>query len=103
NYQIKINNLQKPVKFVYVSDLHIGGGYTGTRAGRLNRIIEKINAVNCELVIFGGDFVTRYPDLEKLNLLRNIKAHNKIAVYGNHDADYLDENVEYNMPEKMLE
>lgn len=108
-YQIKVNKyridigLGKEATFVFVSDLHLGKEYTSTSKIRLNKIINKINALSPELVLLGGDFLTYdiVPDL--LKEISNINAKQRLAVFGNHDADYLEHNVQYNSPTEFIE
>ena len=79
-----------PVKIVFWSDLHLGEWYTQEK---LEQIVEKINAQQADLVIFGGDFFNHYAaDQELLSLeeiageLQKIEAPlGKYAVWGNHD------------------
>lgn len=102
HYQIRIKNLKKPVKFVFFSDIHIGKQYYGTNKLRLQRIIKKINNLNCDVVVCGGDFICEKVESEMLLELKNINAANKIAVYGNHDGDYLHEEKVNKHPEEFL-
>ena len=88
-YQIGIEGLKAPVTFVFLSDLHIGREWAGTSKKRLQRIINKINELNRDLVILGGDFICDSVYEEKLKPLSEIKARYKIGVYGNHDASIL--------------
>lgn len=106
--KIKINkyridlNLKKELSFVFVSDLHIGSEYTSTKINRLKKIILKINELKPDLVLIGGDLLTYKIEPNLLEELKNIKSKNIFAVYGNHDADYLEENVAYNTPIEFL-
>jgi len=108
-YKIKVNSskielgLPKPVSFVFVSDIHVGSEYAATNNKRLQKIVDKINALNPELVLFGGDFFTERIEVERLQLLNGVKAPLQFGVYGNHDAYYLKNNVSYTLPTKFLE
>lgn len=76
---------------VYFSDLH----YTNFINEKfLNKVVEKINKENPDLVIFGGDLINKLQDTsmnekEKESLIKglsNIKSKNgKYAILGNHD------------------
>jgi len=106
--KIKVNSYRidlgigKEVSFVFVSDFHIGKEYTSTKGQRLENIINTINSLDSELVLLGGDFLTHNIVPEQLAVLQYIKGKTRLAVYGNHDADYLKNNVEYNTPDQFL-
>lgn len=106
-YRIKINEykidigLKKEVQFLFVSDLHVGKEYASTNTKRLNKIIQTINNQNQDLVLLGGDFLTHDIEPELLEQLKNIKGR-VYAVYGNHDAEYLEDKVEYNIPTEFI-
>lgn len=102
-YEIKIKNLDKPFKFIFLSDIHIGKNYYGTNILRLKRIIKKINKLDLDLVVIGGDFICEDIEEEMLLELRNIKAKYKLAVYGNHDADYLGDERQIIDPDEFLQ
>ena len=105
--RIKINEYKvnlgigRSIKFVFVSDFHLGKEYTSTNSKRLNKIIQTINSLNINIVLLGGDFLTHAIEPELLEELKQIKGK-VYAVYGNHDAYYLEENVEYNMPTEFI-
>lgn|SRR5690606_5987390 len=88
-FSIEVGNLNKPVSFVFLSDLHTGKERFGTNIKRLRKVVEMINSLNPSLVLFGGDFVSEHYVLEILQELKNIKAKYKIGVLGNHDCAYL--------------
>lgn len=80
-----------PLRVVFFSDLHI------RRAGapeRLEAVVERINALKPDLVLFGGDFFSKFlrdawalPFPELARQLRRIRApKGKYAVLGNHDV-----------------
>jgi len=91
NYTIEVRGIKKPVSFVFVSDMHIGNERVGSNYKRTKSLVEKINKLNTDLVVFGGDFVNMDYDMEILKILKEIKAKQKIGVYGNHDSLYLKE------------
>lgn len=80
----------KPCKIVFFADTHFGGLYGERHA---EKIADKINGLNADIVIFGGDLFDNYAhdhdamDLEYLKAeLGRIKANaGKFAVWGNHD------------------
>jgi len=95
--RIKINNRKiskkfKNFKIVFISDIHYGIFF---RAKRLLNIVNRINKLEADIIIIGGDYldisvkskqdVSEYLDNE-FKILRKIKA--KLGIYtvlGNHD------------------
>jgi len=79
----------KDKKVVFVSDFHIGRFDTL----RLRRIVRKINQLNPDLVLSGGDFVKGYSGKSTMPIERiskelgNINAP-LVTVLGNHDVMY---------------
>ncbi len=77
-------------KAVFFTDTHFGKLYSVENA---DKIADKINSLNADIVIFGGDLLDNYyRDREKLDFLRLKNAlssiaakYGKFAVYGNHD------------------
>lgn len=75
---------------VFFSDTHFGKDYSEKN---IERIVKRINRLDPDLVIFGGDFLDNYArDREGLDLeyigaeLAKIEAtYGKFAVWGNHD------------------
>lgn len=80
----------KPCKIVFFADTHFGSLYGEKHA---EKIADKINGLNADIVIFGGDLFDNYVydhgamDLEylKAELGRIKAAAGKFAVWGNHD------------------
>ena len=76
-------------KIVFVSDFHIGRH----DKNRLKRIINKINMLEPDLILSGGDFINGHsgkhslPIKEIANELKRLKAP-FITVLGNHDFNY---------------
>ena len=76
-------------RIVFVSDFHIGR----FDAGRLRKIVGRINKINPDLVLSGGDFVKGYsgkssmPIEEIAKELAEIKAP-IVSVLGNHDVRF---------------
>lgn len=79
-----------PVRIVFFSDVHLGGMYAPEH---LSAIVDKINSLRPDLVLFGGDFFAKFPDdyvfldaSARAGELARIKAPmGKYAVLGNHD------------------
>ncbi len=94
-YSIKINKfefedpkIRVSKTFVFISDLHIGKSKAATNIIKLRKIIKKLNSIEKEFIIFGGDQINNEFEIEMLNELRKIKGR-KIAILGNHDSHYL--------------
>lgn len=79
-------------KIVQISDLHVGT--YGTDTTYIAEIVEHINALQPDVVLFTGDIVNRKTDelLPFVNTLNQIDAqHGVYAILGNHDyGDYYD-------------
>ncbi len=103
NYRFKVGKIKDSFKFIFISDIHIGRRYYGTNSKRLRKIIDKINNLNLDLVIIGGDFVCDKIEEDLIIELKKIKANYKLAVYGNHDCDYLKEEKLKKEPVKLLD
>ena len=95
---IKNKKIHKSLKIVFISDIHYGDYYLGSR---LKKIVLKINNLKPDLIIIGGDYIqnskkSRFNQklLENLFLeLSQLKSKNgTITVLGNHDY-YLGENM----------
>lgn len=72
-------------KIVFITDIHHGPFFS---IERVKKLVERINKLNPDIIIMGGDYVHRDPKyIEPLfNELRNLKSNNGIyAVLGNHD------------------
>ncbi len=85
---IKLNkSLEEPLNIVMLSDVHLG---TIINRNRLRNIVEKINALNPDIVLFVGDIVDEdIKPVIRFNLgemLLNIKAkYGVYAINGNHE------------------
>ena len=80
---------QKGDKIVFFSDLHYG---TSIKQEQLDELVRRINLVEPDLVLFGGDLVDDYDKLsnEELEYLKDAlnkidSKNGKFAVLGNHD------------------
>lgn len=77
--ELKIKNF--PGRVVFLSDLHARPG----NAAYLSTVAEKVNALNPDAVLLGGDLINgAYGDARALSSLSKITAK-KYAVLGNHD------------------
>lgn len=80
-----------PVRTVFFSDLHLGRYYS---PDHLAAVVDRINALKPQLVLFGGDFFSKFlrdawalPFSGLAAQLRRIRAPlGKYAVLGNHDV-----------------
>lgn len=83
----KIPNNFDSLKILQFSDTHIGFHYT---VEQLQKLVQKINALNPDIITFTGDLVDN-PQTYKWNndipnILNQLSArHGKFWVYGNHD------------------
>jgi len=72
-------------KIVFVSDLHLGFYFSNKRTKKL---VEKINQLQPDIIIFGGDFIDRnikYTE-PRFDGLKDLRASlGKFGVLGNHD------------------
>lgn len=83
----KIASQPIELRVVQITDTHLYAGFT---AEHLQRIVNKINALEPDVVIFSGDlfdFYNKYPDdLEAIAPLARIQAtYAKLAIWGNRD------------------
>ncbi len=81
---IKISNLQKPVKAAHLTDTHVGH-FRGAK--KLQEIVDMINAQNVDVVFFTGDLMDSKIQLkpESIAPLKNLDAP-IYFVEGNHDV-----------------
>lgn len=88
---LSVSTLQEELaglRCVFFSDTHIGLGLLGNE---LQQVADAINALQPDIVLFGGDLFESYQqypghDAEVIAALASIKApYGKYAVYGNHD------------------
>ncbi|EAK9869720.1 metallophosphoesterase [Campylobacter lari] len=81
---IKIKNLKNDLNIALISDVHLG-----KNLGKefLQGLIDKINALNADLIIIAGDLIDADIDsLDYINLLQNFKSkYGTYYVYGNHE------------------
>lgn len=85
-----------PMHVAAVSDLHVGSPNVSLE--RLHKIVERINALNPDVILLAGDFLTMkgesvviggiyVPPKEIAEVLKGLKAtHGVFAVIGNHDV-----------------
>jgi len=98
NYQFRKVSIKFPnlpdafngFKIIQLSDIH-SGSFTKTEP--LVKVIEKINAVNADVILFTGDLVNNVAsEMEPfMNVFDKLKAkHGVISITGNHDyGDYV--------------
>lgn len=73
-------------KIAHISDLHIGTYKTAPRT--VDKIVEKVNASNPDLIVFTGDLVNISPDEVRpfISTLSRLKAKDGVmSIMGNHD------------------
>jgi predicted MPP superfamily phosphohydrolase len=101
-YRIKENNIPESMngmKIVHFSDIHYG--YYKNEE-ELEKIVESINELNPEIIIFTGDLFDDFSAMTKSDFetvtkhLSNLKAiYGKYAIYGNHDYFNMYDNTNY--------
>lgn len=79
--------LEKPLRVVQFSDVHLGDDYT---LKDFKRIVSKINQLKPDLIIFTGDLIDDNKSFTEVSgvtdLMKELEAtYGKYAVYGNHD------------------
>lgn len=90
SYEVEVKKPIKDIKVVFFTDTHFGELY---EQDKMENITNKINALEPDVVIFGGDLFDNYArdkDILSLQTLQegfaNIEASiGKYAVWGNHD------------------
>lgn len=102
-YTIKIPSLKKPLKFVFVSDMHVGPEYYGATKRKIKNLIDTINSVDTDLVIYGGDFVCEEIPHDIAHVFDGVKAKTQLGIYGNHDSLYLKEHQSLEEPLEFLD
>jgi predicted MPP superfamily phosphohydrolase len=90
-FEFKLDNIKKPVEFLFISDLHLGNEFNALHKKSIQRIVSKINKLNPDFIVFGGDIVNKDYNHNLIDELRLIECNKKFGVYGNHDALYLKE------------
>lgn len=97
------------LKIIHFSDIHFGRSIS---TSKIDKIIDEINLINADIVVFTGDLIDKDTDVSDndLNYLTNafskIKAkYGKYAVMGNHDYKFYDDviNIYKNSDFKYLE
>lgn len=101
-FNININNVDLPVanlprsfegyKIVQISDLHTGT--YGDRSSYLRKLVEKVNSLNPDVIVFTGDIVNRRTEeiVPHVSTLAKLSAPDGVlSILGNHDyGDYFD-------------
>lgn len=79
-------------RIVHISDMHLGS--FGSDTLFIGSLVDRINGLNPDLILFTGDIVSRHPDemLPFISTLNRLNSADGIfAVLGNHDyCDYVD-------------
>lgn len=100
NYQVKeltVSNKTLPkafsgYKMVHISDLHLGT--YGNDTTYISTIVDKVNSLNADVILFTGDIVNRNSNELKpfVSTLSRLKAKDGVySILGNHDyGDYED-------------
>ncbi|MBK1876521.1 metallophosphoesterase [Pelagicoccus mobilis] len=82
----KLRILEKPIRIVQISDLHLGDSST---IGHIQKIVSKVNELKPDIVVSTGDLFDGYLELMApfVDSLREIEAPmGKFAVSGNHEV-----------------
>ena len=90
-------------RIVQLTDFHIGT--YGSSPKTVERIVEKVNSLKPDLIVFTGDIVNTSPDeLEPfINTLKNLKApYGVVSVLGNHDYCMYGRQTNGDTPQKAL-
>lgn len=115
-YRLKIRqydceNKKIPASFsgktiLFVSDLHCGKHFT---LGRARGLVKRINLLNPDIVVFGGDYINRGNKMAA-DLFKELKGVDakiaKFGVLGNHDYEHAEREVKKGMRDagiKMLD
>jgi len=85
NYDLSKPKNEKPVKIVFLTDIHVGPFYS---VERLERLVKRVNKLNPDIILLGGDYVHR--DKKYIPLTFSVLKELKGAVFiggvlGNHD------------------
>lgn len=87
HYKLGNVNLEKDLRVVQISDIHIKADYP---VNQLEKIVEKVNREQPDVILFTGDLFDNYaeygPAEEVIACLKKLSAPlGKFAVWGNHD------------------
>lgn len=86
-YDIKVEQAAKRIRLVQIADTEISEAYG---VDQLDKIIEKVNALDPDIVVFTGDLYANHwqygPDEALMTSMQKLKADiKKYAVWGNND------------------
>jgi len=99
---IELKDLSDNIWIVFFSDLHLG---PYKKYDFVNKIVIKVNELNPDIILIGGDFITGNKNTFKyLTPLKNLQAEYSIlAVLGNHDYDlaFDFEKARYNLADEL--
>lgn len=97
NYTVSSEKLTSDYRVVFISDTHFG---TVHDADTLKETVDRINQLNPDLVILGGDIIEEGTDKaemqEAFEILGNLNsAYGTYYIYGNHDRQRYTDNPSY--------
>ncbi len=113
-YNINVTRVEVPVKnlpkglngltIAQISDLHVGT--YGTDTTFISNVVDSVNALNADIIVFTGDIVNRLAiEAEPfVSTLSRLKAkHGVFAILGNHDyGDYVDWNTDKDKRQNLV-
>jgi len=84
---VKINNLSKPINIALVTDIQVGNN---KKTAWVEKIVEKINSINPDLIILGGDLIDNEGNSEDESqylepLAKLVNKYPIYAIIGNHE------------------
>ena len=86
------------LKIVHFSDIHYNRAIS---SAKINQIVDEINLINADIVVFSGDLIDKDVDLSEddykflTEAFNNINAkYGKYAVLGNHDYNKMDKVID---------
>lgn len=84
-YNLSESKNEKPVKIVFLTDIHVGPFYS---VERLEKLVKRVNKLNPDIILLGGDYVHR--DKKYIPMTFSVLKKLKGAVFiggvlGNHD------------------
>ena len=85
SYDLSKPKNEKPVKIVFLTDIHVGPFYS---VERLEGLVKRVNKLNPDIILLGGDYVHR--DKKYISMTFSVLKELKGAVFiggvlGNHD------------------
>ena len=95
NYSISSDQLQHRYRIVYLSDVHYG---TSQDLALLENTVKRINDLDADIIIFGGDISDEYTSEVEMKQLYGVlggleSTYGNYFVYGNHDEQLPDSHM----------